>query len=204
MKLKPSLAVLGTAALVAFPAGAMAKSDHSGGKDKGGDKAAETSKGPKKPKVSTYEFKGVVGAVGAGGVQVEVTGGNSRARGFKGQTLTFDVTKAKLKVADANGDGKRDLADVAAGDRVRVQAKLPRGAVDATGALPARQFMDRGPAAAPKAGDDDAPKAGDDDAPKADDGSKADDDGSKAGDDGSKADDDAPKRGDDDDARPAA
>jgi hypothetical protein len=182
MKLKPSLAVLGAAALVAFPAGATAKGGHSGGKGKGGDKAAERTKAPKKPKVSTYEFRGVVVAVGAGGVQVEVTGGNSRARKLVGRTLTFDVSRSKLKVADVNGDAKRDLADVAAGDRVKVQAKLPRGGVDATQVLPARQFVDKGPTGAPKPADDDS---------KPDDGAKADDDGAKAEDDGAKPDDGA-------------
>jgi hypothetical protein len=155
MKPKTTLAVLATAALVAFPAGAMGK-DGSGGNGKGkdGDAAAAGQKAPGKPKkakTDTYEFKGLVVAVGEGTVQVEVTAGNSRGRKLKGQTLTFDVTKAKLKVADVNKDGKRDLADVAAGDRVNVQAKLPRGAVDTSQALPARHFVDKGPVPAPEA-----------------------------------------------------
>ena len=167
MKPKPMLAVLGAAALVAFPAGATAKNGNGGGPSgKGGDKAAETldpakpgkSKKPKKPKVSTYEFKGLVTAVSEAGVQVQVVGGNSRAKQFKGQTLTFDVSKAKLKVADVNKDGKRDLADVAAGDRVNVQAKLPRGTVDTTQALPARHFIDKGPVPAPTPEEPKAPE----------------------------------------------
>ena len=150
MKPKTTFAVLATAALVAFPAGAMGKSDSSG-KGKGAeDTAAAKPKKPKKPKVETYEFKGLVVAVGEGTVQVEVKAGNSRGKKFKGQTLTFDVTKAKVKVADVNKDGKRDLADVAAGDRVNVQAKLPRGAVDTSQALPARHFVDKGPVPAPE------------------------------------------------------
>jgi hypothetical protein len=153
MNLKPTLAVLSAAALVAFPAGAMGKNGQDGGPGKGGRAdSAETAKPkkPKKPKVSTYEFKGLVTAVGEGTVAVEVKAGNSRAKQFKGQTLTFDVTKAKLKVADVNRDGKRDLADVAVGDRVNVQAKLPRGAVDATQALPARHVVDKGAVPAPE------------------------------------------------------
>ena len=148
MKPKTTFAVLATAALVAFPAGAMGK-DGSGGQGKSGDDSAVAK--PKKPKVHTYEFKGLVVAVGDGTVQVEVKAGNSRGKKFKGQTLTFDVTKAKVKVADVNKDGNRDLADVAAGDRVNVQAKLPRGAVDTSQALPARHFVDKGPVPAPEA-----------------------------------------------------
>ena len=138
------LAALAAAAVIAFPAAAAAKS----GADRGPGKPGEHAES-KRPKVATYEFKGLVVAVGDGAVQVEVTHGNSRGRRFKGQTLTFDVTKARLSVADANGDGNRDLADVAAGDRVNVQAKLPRGAVDATQALPARRLVDKGPAPTP-------------------------------------------------------
>jgi hypothetical protein len=155
MKPKTTLAVLSAAALVAFPAGAMAKGGH-GGPDKADDaKTAQPAEGkkpkkPKKPKVHTYEFKGLVTAVGDGTISVEVKAGNSRAKKLKGQTLTFDVTKAKLKVADVNQDGKRDLADVAVGDRVNVQAKLPRSGVDASQALPARHVVDKGPAPAPK------------------------------------------------------
>jgi hypothetical protein len=133
------LAVLGAAALVAFPAGATAKKPSDGGKDKK----------PPKVKVATYEFKGLFAAVGDGTVQVEVKAGNKLGKKLKGQTLTFDVTKAKVKVADVNKDGERDLADVAAGDRVNVQSKLPRGAVDVTQPLPARHFVDKGPVPAP-------------------------------------------------------
>ena len=159
MKLKPTLAVLGAAALVAFPAGATAKNANGGDHSGKGGKAAETAKPkkPKKPKVDTYEFKGLVKAVGADGVQVEVLGGNSRGKKFKGQTLTFDLSKAKVKVADVNKDGKRDAADIAVGDRVNVQAKLPRGAVDTSQALPARHFVDKGPVPAPEP--EDEPKA---------------------------------------------
>ena len=155
MNPKRTIATLGVAALVACPAAAMAKSPKSGGPDKpapAGVTEGKPSKEakPKKPKVSTYEFKGLVSAVGAGTVQVAVNGGNSRGRKFSGQTLTFDLSKAKIKVADVNKDGKRDLADVAAGDRVNVQAKLPRGAVDATQPLAARHFVDKGPVPAPE------------------------------------------------------
>lgn len=161
MKPKTMLAVLGAAALVAFPAGAMAKGGSGGhGKADDADVAKPSkSKKPKKPKVDTYEFKGLVTAVGDGTVSVEVKAGNSRGKKFKGQTLTFDVTKAKLHVADVNKDGKRDLADVAVGDRVNIQAKLPRSGVDATQALPARHVVDKGPVPAPAPEDEPKPEA---------------------------------------------
>ncbi|HEX8745337.1 MAG TPA: hypothetical protein VF712_19580 [Thermoleophilaceae bacterium] len=159
MNPKRTLATLGVAALVACPAAATAKNSNGGGSGKApqGDVAADHGKGKgksKKPKVQTYEFKGLVAGVADGNVQVAVSAGNSRGRKFKGQTLTFDLSKAKLKVADVNKDGKRDLADVAAGDRVNVQAKLA-GPVDATQPLAARHFVDKGPV---PAADDDAPK----------------------------------------------
>ena len=138
-----ALAALGIAAALAMPGAALAKGGHDS-KGKGADHGAKTKK-PKKPKTSTYVFKGSVAAIDGATVQVKVAAGNSRGRRYKDQTLSFDVTKAKLKVRDSNGDGKRDLADVAVGDRVVVQAKLPRGALDVTQALAARHFLDRGP-----------------------------------------------------------
>ena len=81
-------------------------------------------------------------------MQVQVLHGNSRGKKFKGQTLTFDLSNAKVKVADVNQDGKRDLADVAAGDRVNVQAKVA-GPLDAAKPVAARHFVDKGPAPPP-------------------------------------------------------
>ena len=151
MNFKRTVAVLSTAALVASPAGAMAKNSDDGGKGKGSGAAqSDGKKGgkPKKPKVVTYEFKGLVAAVVDGTVQVTVQSGNSKAKKLKGQTLTFDVSKAKVKVADVNGDGKRDLADVAVGDRVNVQAKVA-GPLDAAKPVVARHFVDKGPVPPP-------------------------------------------------------
>ena len=149
MNPKRIAAVLATAALVAFPAGAMAKK----GDDSGSSNSGKSTKAkkPKKPKMATYVFKGTVAGKGDGTqLQVAVVHGNSKGKKFKGQTLTFDLSKAKLKVADVNGDSKRDLADVAVGDRVVVQAKLPVGAVDTSQALAARHVNDRGPVPAPE------------------------------------------------------
>lgn len=81
---------------------------------------------PAKPaKTSTYVFKGVWHVDGT----VTVSGGNAKVRkgGFVGETVAFDVTAAKLKVADTDGDGAVTAGDLAEGDKVVVQAKLPRG-----------------------------------------------------------------------------
>jgi hypothetical protein len=69
------------------------------------------------------------------GGTLQVTGGNRAVRraGLVGDSLTLDLTSAKLKVADRNGDGTRDAEDLRDGDKVVVQARLARGeAVDGT------------------------------------------------------------------------
>jgi hypothetical protein len=70
-----------------------------------------------------YVFKGTWSADG-----VKVLKGNKAVRraGFVGQTVVFDLSAARVVVADNNGDGKRDAADLQDGDKVVVQARLPR------------------------------------------------------------------------------
>ena len=152
MNLKRIPLALGLVAALALPTGAVAKKNDVPGKGAEHGSKGKTPKKPKKPKTSTYLFTGTVTAVGTVTVQVEVKGGNSRARRHVGQTLTFRLDGAKLKVHDANADGKRDMADIAVGDRVAVQAKLPRGDLDVSAELPARHFLDKGPLK-PKADD---------------------------------------------------
>ena len=106
---------------------------------------------PAKPaKTSTYVFKGVWHADGT----VTVGGGNAKVRkgGFVGETVAFDVTAAKLRVADTDGDGALTAADLVEGDKVVVQAKLPR---TDPGEAPyaARKVVDQ---THPKADDDEA------------------------------------------------
>lgn len=113
-RMRRSLIVaLGVAAL-AIPAGAIAKQGENHGK----------ANGHNKPHGVAYIFKGTYTTEGS----VEVTGGNSRVRkgGFVGQTVSFDLTNARIVVADTNSDEKTDLSDVAAGDKVLVMARLPR------------------------------------------------------------------------------
>jgi hypothetical protein len=58
-------------------------------------------------------------------VLVDVTGGNSRGREL-GTSVTFDLSGARIKVADTNGDGVQNLGDVKVGDTVKVKLRLPR------------------------------------------------------------------------------
>jgi hypothetical protein len=71
----------------------------------------------------TYVFKGTYGADG-----VKVLKGNKHVRraGLVGETVAFDLSAARIVVADNNGDGKRDASDLQDGDKVLVQARLPR------------------------------------------------------------------------------
>jgi hypothetical protein len=72
-----------------------------------------------------YIFKGTWTAADG---TVKVTGGNHHVRkaGFVGQSVQFDLTNAHFVVADTNGDSSHNLADLKDGDKVLVQARLPR------------------------------------------------------------------------------
>ena len=112
------IVALGVAAL-AIPAGAIAKQGENHGKANGHGKTHGVA----------YVFKGVyVKGVNAGEGSVEVKHGNARVRkgGFVNTTVSFDLTNARIVVADTNADGQRTLDDVATGDRVLVKAMLPR------------------------------------------------------------------------------
>ena len=150
LKFNRTLVVLGTAAALAAPAVATAKQDGKG-KGHGPDRAAV--KGPKKPKTKTVILKGLVASVADNVVTVDVKHGNSIGRRLKDSQLMLDVEDAKLKVRDTNGDGQRNVSDVAAGDRFRAQVRIPRGSsIDPAVALVTRKFIDVGP---PEADDSD-------------------------------------------------
>jgi hypothetical protein len=79
----------------------------------------------------------------AGSVVVHVLKVNHWSKTFKGTDVTFTVaTVKKINVADTNGDGHRDLADVKAGDRVLVQARITK---DAAQPFAARKLNDQSP-----------------------------------------------------------
>jgi hypothetical protein len=130
------MAVVLGAAVLAVPGTALAKGDHAKGHgkekaerhqkaEKHGkkDKRAKKDKHAKKPK--SYVFKGVYKGDGV----VTVSSGNSRVRkgGYVGQDVTFDLSTAKIVAADSDGVAGVSAADVKAGDKVLVQARLPRG-----------------------------------------------------------------------------
>jgi hypothetical protein len=118
------LAALLAGAVLLVPAAAEARKGH--------DKH-DTAAGPK----VTYVFKGTWAAGG-----VAVSGGNQHVRraGLVGTTVVFDLSHARLKVADVNGDGARDEADLQDGARVRVKARLAKR-VPGTGPYAAKQLQ---------------------------------------------------------------
>jgi carbohydrate-selective porin OprB len=118
-------AVLGAAALV-LPAAAVADPGHGHGRDK--KPATEVVKGkskPKKAKTVTFVFKGTFTAPGT----VEIVAGNAHVRkgGYVGQSVSFDLATARIVGIDTNADQKVDVADVADGDNVLVQARVTKG-----------------------------------------------------------------------------
>ena len=129
------MAVVLGAAVLAIPGTAVAKGDHGKGHGKAKQEKAEHHKGhkhgekdkagkkAKKPK--NFVFRGVYKGDGV----VTVVSGNGRVRkgGYVGKDVTFDLSAAKLIVADTDGVPGVTAADVQAGDVVLVQARLPRG-----------------------------------------------------------------------------
>ena len=160
------LVALGIAAALALPAGATAKSGHA--KHGRGDSQAQAGKPdkhgkkPKGPKYRALVLKGTVTAVGTGTIDVLVRGANHHGRALRGQTVTVDVSGARVIVRDVNGDGIRDLADVAVGDRVGVQARIAKGtAPDPAQPIVAKRVLDVGPKKSGKGGGDEPPAGGD-------------------------------------------
>jgi hypothetical protein len=138
-------AVVLTAAALALPAAAAADPGHGKGQKKAD---AEHVKGNKKTKTVTYVFKGTFTAPGT----VTVVSGNAHVRkgGYVGQSISFDLTTAKIAGVDTNGDQKVDIADVADGDKVLVQARIAKGtkyvapaAGDTAAAIIARKLVDQ-------------------------------------------------------------
>jgi hypothetical protein len=120
-----NIATTTAAAIAALALAAAPATAHpgSGGKPDKPEKPAKPDKPAKPGKGVSYVFKGAY----AGDSSVAVEHGNKHARDFEGQTVVFDLSAAKISVADTSGDGVADLADVAAGDAVVVKAKLPKG-----------------------------------------------------------------------------
>jgi carbohydrate-selective porin OprB len=132
------------AAVLALPAAAAADPGH----DKKPAKVVDGKPKPKKAKSVMFVFKGTFTAPGT----VSVTSGNAHVRkgGYVGQSIAFDLSTAKIVGVDTNADLKVDLADVANGDKVLVQARVAKGtkyAAPAAGetatAIVARKLIDQ-------------------------------------------------------------
>jgi hypothetical protein len=115
------VAALGAATLL-LPSAALAKSQPHDKPAKPTPRLSQPA--PTKPAAVSWVFKGIWHIDGT----VTVKHGNSRVRkgGYIGQIVAFDLTSAKLRVADTNGDGVITVADLVEGDKVVVKAKLPR------------------------------------------------------------------------------
>jgi len=129
------MAVVLGAAVLAVPGTALAKNDHAKN-----DKASEKShkhgskhekqhgkkdKSAKAKKAVTFVFKGVY--KGAGVVTVSKGNAHVRKGGYVGQDVTFDMSAAKLVVADTDGVAGVTVADLQVGDELLVQARQARG-----------------------------------------------------------------------------
>ena len=113
-----------SAAVLAVPAAAFAN-PHQGHRPAPAHAGADRASG--KAKVAhtvAYVFRGTFTAPGT----VMVTSGNAAVRkgGYIGKAVSFDVSGARIVAADTNGDQAVDLLDVKDGDRVLVQARLPK------------------------------------------------------------------------------
>jgi hypothetical protein len=97
---------------------------------------------PQEVRQVAYRFQGTFHVADS---SVTVLGGNRHVRraAFVGQTVTFDLSAARVRVADVNGDGSRDAADLQDGDTVVVRAFAPRRAVPHSAPLAASRVVDR-------------------------------------------------------------
>ncbi len=125
---RATIAAASAALLLAAPAVAVAKKpEDKGSKGKGSKTVSFVLKG-------TYE----------GGSTVLVAKGNGPAKkaGLVGETVTLDLSRAKIVADDVNADGIRNVDDVQVGDKVVVKVKAPRGTT-AEDTLVARQLVDQ-------------------------------------------------------------
>jgi hypothetical protein len=130
------ISVIAAVVAVAAPTAAIAKPDHPAG-------AHGKSHAQGQAKAKNAVFKGTVVSTDttAGTVVVHVLKVNHWSKSFKDQDVTFTVATVKqINVADTNGDGKRDLSDVKAGDPVLVQARITKDAVQP---FAARKLIDQ-------------------------------------------------------------
>jgi hypothetical protein len=126
---RSALIALGIGAL-AVPAAAVADSSHGHWQGRGQGGVHGHGHGPSgnhghghNPTVM-YVFKGSYD--GAGVVSVDRGNGAVQKAGLVGQDVQFDLSSAKLDVADTNSDSSVTPDDVLVGDEVVVQARLAK------------------------------------------------------------------------------
>jgi hypothetical protein len=151
--MRSGLTVLaGTLALV-FPAGALAHGAPEGSHGAGhGNGAQSQNKRAGHGQGGAHRHIPMVAIVAKGTVVsvdlatssavVQVTGANHHGAGLVGTQVTIDLSNARILVADANGDGQKNLADVAVSDHVLVRGRIPlHGSL--AGALSAGRLIDQ-------------------------------------------------------------
>jgi hypothetical protein len=93
-----------------------------------GERAAARAE-RKADRLRRIEFRGTVKAVDADAktVTVTVARANHGRRALRGKDVVFTIADGtRVQTGDRNADGVRDLADVGAGDRVHVVARVSR------------------------------------------------------------------------------
>lgn len=151
------MTLLAGALALAFPVGALAHGVRAGTHGAGhgaGHANASVSEGASRvhgqgsvhrhvPMVALVAHGTVVSVDTTTGVAVvQVTRANHHGTGLVGTQVTVDLSKATVLVADVNGDGQGNLADVAVSDRVLVQGRIPLHG-DLTAALTSRRLIDQ-------------------------------------------------------------
>ena len=139
---------IGVVAL-ALAAPVAATADSGKGKTVSAEAKAKPKKAKKAPKGKQAQFKGTVKAVDAtaGTVTVTVDKASKWGRAYKGTDVVFTLTGVKkIKVADTNADGKKDINDVKVGDRAHAGARIAKDA-DVTAPVAANKFHAKAPEA---------------------------------------------------------
>jgi hypothetical protein len=129
------------ATALAFPALAAAEQGERPGHQRGKQNSEQRSNKPR-----PWNVHGLVTAKGETTVTVKIRRSSHRSRALRDTEVTFDMAAARILVRDANGDGQRNLADVAVGDRAHVKGRVPRRLALNTGQpIPARLGIFRKP-----------------------------------------------------------
>jgi hypothetical protein len=115
-----------------------------------GDEPARSADDPTplayiKERVELRVFRGAVVSVHTASAQIVVRTKRRTAAGrIVRRRQAFDLTGAKLTVADTNGDGATSIGDIRRGDRVRLRAAVGRGPLRAVVPLAVRDLVDKG------------------------------------------------------------